>query len=63
MKKYLYCHRDGSVTYWSVYQQSWVRRAWRMPDEELAACSEHERTRAIRHMRRHRHEEGNYEKI
>lgn len=32
-------HRDGSVSYWSVYRQVWVRTAClsTVPDEELAA--------------------------
>lgn len=30
-------HRDGTATYWSVYQQRWVRRASSVPVEELLA--------------------------
>lgn len=44
------CHRDGTVTYWSVYRESWVRRAFAVPDEELAAMNQQERARVIRHL-------------
>ena len=42
------CHRDGTVTYWSVYQQQWVR-APGVPARELAAMNERERARVQRH--------------
>lgn len=40
-------HRDGTVTYWSVYCQEWIRRAdpATIPDEEIAARSGRERER------------------
>ena len=41
-------HKDGTVTYWSVYQQQWVRRVLRVPDQELAAMSADERARVVR---------------
>ena len=41
-------HRDGSITYWSVYCQVWVRHAWDIPDEELAAMSQPDREKSIR---------------
>lgn len=41
-------HRDGSVTYWSVYNQSWRRRARFIPHEELAAMNDGERRRLKR---------------
>jgi hypothetical protein len=44
-------HRDGTVTLWSVYQQSWVRTG-HVSDEELAARDERERARIIRHTAR-----------
>ena len=43
-------HRDGTVTYWSIYQQQWVRHAESVPDEEYAAMGEAERERAIKHL-------------
>ena len=46
------CHRDGTVTYWSVYQQGWVRRAKSIPDQEYAAMSDAERRRIDRHLGR-----------
>jgi hypothetical protein len=36
-------HRDGTVTYWSVYEQCWARHAHSVPDSELAAMSQRER--------------------
>lgn len=44
------CHRDGSITYWSVYRQQWVRRAEHISDSELAAMSFCERERVMRHL-------------
>lgn len=44
------CHRDGTVTYWSVYLQSWVRGARRIPDKELAAMNSVERKRVMSHL-------------
>ena len=42
-------HRDGTVSYWSVYQQVWVRRpADDIPDRELAAMTERQRCRVAR---------------
>lgn len=44
------CHRDKSVTYWSVYQQQWEHRVRSVPDRELAAMNEEERYRVMRHL-------------
>ena len=44
-------HRDGTVTYWSVYSQVWVR-ASHLSDKELAARDSSERARIIRHTSR-----------
>jgi len=39
-------HRDGSITLWDIYQQSWVRvRASRVSDEVLATLAPEERKR------------------
>jgi len=43
-------HRDGTLTYWSVYRGHWVRRATHVPDEELAAMGDQERKKALRHL-------------
>jgi len=43
-------HRDGSVTYWSVYDQAW-RRSRSVPDRELAAMPETERNRVVKHTK------------
>ena len=32
-------HKDGTITYWSVYKQQWVQRAKHIPSEELAAMA------------------------
>jgi len=50
-------HRDGTVTYWSVHNQVWVKRAGSVPDRELAAMSASERERVRRHLQR-RSEQG-----
>jgi len=42
-------HRDGTVTYWSVYEQVW-RRTSEIPDSELAAMSIAEREQVERHI-------------
>jgi len=43
-------HRDGTVTYWSVYQQQWVRHAMNVPAKELAAMSSRVRKKVINHL-------------
>jgi hypothetical protein len=44
------CHRDGSVTYWSVLRQVWIRHARDVDDEELATWSAAERYHVLRHF-------------
>lgn len=36
-------HEDGTVTFWSVYEQRWINRAHNVPDRELAAMPADER--------------------
>lgn len=43
-------HRDGTITYWSVYSQMWIKRASVIPDRELAAMPSGEREKAQRHL-------------
>lgn len=43
-------HRDGTVTYWSVYQQVWIEQAHTIPDDELAAMSAPTRNQVISHL-------------
>lgn len=43
-------HKDGTVTYWSVFKQQWERRVVRIPDNELAAMGEKQRDRVINHL-------------
>ncbi len=43
-------HRDRTITYWSVYQQAWIRRARMIPALEMAAMSERERRRIQGHL-------------
>lgn len=42
-------HRDGTISYWSVYEQRWCRSA-QLPGAELAAMSEQERERVRKHL-------------
>lgn len=42
-------HRDGTVTIWNVYTQSWDRRIHRPSDEVLSSLDSRERERVIRH--------------
>ena len=43
-------HRDGTVTYWSVYEQQWVSHAASIPDQEYAAMNSDERARVLTHL-------------
>lgn len=42
-------HRDGTVTYWSVYSQQWVRSS-SLPDQEYAAIGSEDRERIQAHL-------------
>ena len=53
-------HRDGRVTYWSVYNQQWVRRAEYVPDEELAAMNDTEREKVRKHIAGGWHDQETY---
>ena len=44
------CHRDGTVSYWSVYRQSFVSRAVWISDDDLAAMNADDRARVVDHM-------------
>jgi hypothetical protein len=42
-------HRDGSVSFWSVYQQQWMReQAIHVSDKHLASMSSHDRERVVK---------------
>ena len=43
-------HKDSTVTYWSIYEQVWCERVQWIPDNELAAMSEPERTKVRKHL-------------
>lgn len=45
------CHRNGTITYWSVYEQVWIRNTDKISDRELAAMESTERDRVIKHLR------------
>jgi hypothetical protein len=46
-------HRDGTISYWSTYQQRWIRCFGAgIPDEDYLAMSPLERERVIRHIDR-----------
>ncbi len=49
-------HRDGTITYYSVYQQVWRRHLSSISDGDLAAISGSEHDRIERHL--HREEDG-----
>ena len=44
---------DGTVTYWSIYNQVWVDHADFVPDRELAAMSESESEQVAAHLAAH----------
>jgi len=47
-------HRDGTVTYWDVYRQAWVRiDADLMSDEAIASLTAAERDKVARLVTRH----------
>ncbi len=42
-------HRDGSVSFWNVYQQQWVReQASQVSDQDLASMSNSDRERVVK---------------
>jgi hypothetical protein len=43
-------HKDGTVTYWSVFQQQWIRHSDSVSDQELAAMSAAERAKVLKHL-------------
>lgn len=43
------CHRDGTVSFWSVYRQQWVRTRY-ITDREFAAMNPEQRERARKHL-------------
>lgn len=46
------CHRDGSVTVWDVYTQSW-QRGTSLSDRVSASLTAGQRARITRHLARH----------
>lgn len=50
MKKTV-CHKDGTVSYWSVYEQVWKDHAETVSDLELAAMGSLERDTVMCHLR------------
>lgn len=45
-------HRDGTVTVWNVYTQSWDMRTGSPSDRVLASLPTEERERVIKHLER-----------
>jgi len=43
-------HRNGTITYWSVYRQQWISKVepTDVPDAELAQINQRERARIIK---------------
>lgn len=48
------CHRNGTITYWSVHYQSWETTCI-VSDRELSAMSRKDKERVIRHMKKYGH--------
>ena len=53
-------HRNGTVTYWSVFSQAWESRASCVPDRELAAMDRKECARVMRHLSRRADDETSH---
>ena len=43
-------NEDGTITYWSVYNQVWVNHADNVPHKELAAMPQNERNKVTDHL-------------
>jgi len=43
-------HEDGSITYWSVFNQVWERNVLEIPDKEYAAMNTNEREACLKHF-------------
>ena len=43
-------HRDGTISYFSIYSQTWRERVVAIPDEELAAMTAPDRERVGSHL-------------
>ena len=43
-------HKDGTITFWSVFNQQWVKNAQDISDRELSAMSEKEREKVQKHL-------------
>ena len=43
-------HKDGTITFWSVYDQSWVRHARDLDDADWSSMSPKERARVEKHF-------------
>lgn len=49
MKIKVTLHKNGEVTFWSVYDQTWIRSRV-IPDREIAAMASDTRKRVLRHL-------------
>ena len=47
-------HRDGSVTYWSVYYQAWYKNTFYIPYKEICAMSSKNQKRVLNHKDKHK---------
>lgn len=43
-------HRTGTITFWSVYDQTWHRHTRFITDQDLAAMASSERCAVLRHL-------------
>jgi len=51
---HLTLHRDGSVTYWSVYRQAWMRRVRGISVHEWESFGPDMREKIRRHFSKHK---------
>lgn len=49
-EKYPRLHRDGTISYWSYFQQTWVERAFYVPLEEVQMMDPYDRRRIEKHL-------------
>jgi hypothetical protein len=51
MAKAARCHRDGTVSFWSVYLEQYMERQRVIPNLELMKMLEKERKRVLRYLK------------
>ncbi len=46
----LVCHRDGSISYYHMFDRTWYVGVTHIPSQHLATLTQKDRDRAIRHL-------------